>query len=414
MNLANPQIVLDAKESVVEIKNYLNKIKIIKQLYAGGNNTANNIGQLMGISLPTVSLLLGDLLEDGMVVKDGRGASQGGRKPDLYGLVADSFFIVAIDLGKFSTRVAIYNTKNEKVSAIHHLRLTLNNKAETIDEIYRFTSDIIKGSKIPEDKMIAIGITMPGLVDSEAGINHTYLKVGKKTLREQLEKKFGRKVFLENDARAMTLAEYKFGYKENHKNVLGIFVDWGIGLGIIIDKKLYCGCSGFAGEFSHSPLFDPKGINCTCGKKGCLETVASGTALVRLAKEAISLNGESILARMAKEKGTELEPGLVVKAALAGDQKSISILSDVGFDLGKGIAILIQLLNPELIILGGSIAEAKNFILTPIQQALNIYCMPKLSEKTGIKLSKLGSEAGLKGAVANVNEQIFEDIINDN
>jgi predicted NBD/HSP70 family sugar kinase len=353
---------------------------------------------------------LGDLLVDGLVIKEGRGASQGGRKPDLYGLAADSFFIVAIDLSKFSARVAIYNTKNEKVTEIHHLKLTLNNKTETIDEIHRFTSDIIRDSKIPQDKLVAIGITMPGLVDSEAGINHTYLKAGKRTLKEQLEKKFDQKVFIENDARAKTLAEFKFGYKENHKNVLGVFVDWGIGLGIIMDKKLYRGYSGFAGEFSHSPLFDPNGINCTCGKKGCLETVASGTAAVRLAKEVILLNEETILGQMAKEKG-ELDPSLVVDAALAGDQKSISILSEVGFELGKGIAILIHLLNPELIILGGSIAEAKNFILTPIQQALNIYCMSKLSDKTGIKLSKLGSEVGLQGAVANVNEHIFEDII---
>src|SRR5690606_3285544 len=414
MDLVKPEIVLQKMESVVEIKNYLNKIKIIKFLYTEGSNTANNIGQIVGISLPTVSLLLGDLLEEKLVVKQGRGESQGGRKPDLYGLAEDSFYILALDLDRFSTRVTIYNTKNEKVTTVHHLKVALNNEAATIDKIHQFANKVITESNIPEEKIIAIGITMPGLVESMAGINHTYLKVGKTTLKEQLEEKFGKKVYIENDARAMTLAEYKFGTGENQKNVLGIFVDWGIGLGIIIDKKLYRGFSGLAGEFSHSPLFDSKGINCSCGKRGCLETVASGTALLRLAKEAIAINSETILARMAREIGEELEPSWVIEAALAGDQQAISILSEVGLDLGRGIAILIQLFNPELIILGGSISEAKSYILTPIQQALNIYSMAKLSEKTEIKLSSLGKEVGLTGAVAIVNEHIFEETINQN
>lgn len=410
MDLINPEKVLGQMESVVERKNYLNKIKIVKLLYTQGSNTANNIGQIIGISLPTVSLLLGDLLAEKLIVKQGRGESQGGRKPDLYGLAEDSFYILAMDMDKYTTRVTVYNTRNEKVIPVQQLKVTLNNEGQTLDKIYQFASQVILDSKVPEEKIIAVGITMPGLVESVAGINHTYLKSGKASLKEQLEKKFGKKVYIENDARAMTLAEYKFGTNEEHKNVLGIFVDWGIGLGIIIDKKLYRGFSGLAGEFSHSPLFDSKGIHCSCGKRGCLETVASGTALLRLAKEAISINDETILARLAKDKD-ELEPSWVIEAALAGDQQAISILSEVGQDLGRGIAILIQLFNPELIILGGSIAEAKNYILTPIQQALNIYSMAKLSEKTEISLSHLGKEVGLIGAIAVVNEHIFEETI---
>ena len=411
MNLIDPIVVLEKKEGVVEIKNYVNKIKIIKELYTSGSNTASNIGQAVGISLPTVNLLLTDLLEEQIVVKEGRGQSQGGRKPDLYGLAGDSFYVLAIDLNRFSAKVAIFNTKNERVSKIHSKNIPLNNEADTIEIIFEFSNGVMEHSGIPTDRIIAIGITMPGLVDGVSGVNHTYLKPGKKSLKELLEKKFDRKVFIENDARAKTLAEFRFGQNKTCKNVLGVFVDWGIGLGIIIEGKLYRGYSGFSGEFSHSPLFDNKEISCTCGKRGCLETVASGTAIVRLAKEAISLDADSILARMSTEN---LDPSVVVDAAIAGDQRAIGILSDVGLDLGRGIAILIQLLNPELIIIGGAIAEAKQYITTPIQQALNIYSMAKLREKTEIQLSQLGTEVGLKGAVAIVNEHIFEDIIQYN
>src|SRR5690606_9984469 len=214
MDLANPKVVLDKLESVVESKNYLHKIKIIKHLYVRGSNTASNIGQQVGISLPTVSLLLADLLDDQLVVKEGRGASQGGRKPDLYGLGDDSFYIVAIDLSKYSARVAIYNSKNTKVSEVQQLKISLGNDAETLNKLHRFTLEAIKKSKVSDKKIIAIGVSMPGLVDSKTGINHTYLKAGKKPLKDQLEKLFGKKVFVDNDARAMTLAEFRFGHPE--------------------------------------------------------------------------------------------------------------------------------------------------------------------------------------------------------
>jgi predicted NBD/HSP70 family sugar kinase len=290
-------------------------------------------------------------------------------------------------------------------------KINLNNEKETFDQLCKLIEQYLERSGIPSEKVIAMGFSMPGLVDSIGGVNYTYLRFGKKTLLENLELRFQKKIFLENDARAMTLAEYKFGSEHTHKNVLGIFIGWGIGLGIIIDGKIYQGASGFAGEFAHSPIFESKEISCTCGKKGCLEAVASGTSIVRLALEAIKLDSDSILSRMVRERQGDLVPELVVEAALAGDQRAITILSETGLDLGRGISMLIQLLNPELIIIGGSVAEANQYLITPIQQALNIYSMAKSRESTKLALYKLGKDVGLFGGVAVVNEKLFDDII---
>ena len=128
-------------------------------------------------------------------------------------------------------------------------KLVLNNERETFDRIADLTEAYLQKSGIPSEKIIAIGISMPGLVDAVGGVNYTYLRFGRKTLLDSFEERFQKKVFLENDARAMTLAEFKFGPDHTHKNVLGVFVGWGIGLGIIIDGKIYRGASGFAGEF---------------------------------------------------------------------------------------------------------------------------------------------------------------------
>jgi predicted NBD/HSP70 family sugar kinase len=411
MNLINPKNALDKIEGVVETKSYINKLKLIKNLYTKGSNTAGEMCVEVGISLPTVNSLLGDLMASGEVIKQGRAESQGGRKPDLYRLADDSFYLISVDINKFRIRTAIYNSSNKAITENETLKLPLNNEKETFDKICDFIIQHKEKSGLPDHKIIAVGISMPGLIDAVHGINHTYLKFGKKSLVENFEARLERKVFLENDARAMTLAEFKFGHNDQYKNVLGIFIGWGIGLGILIDGKIYQGASGFAGEFSHSPIFESRDITCSCGKKGCLESVSSGTAIVRMAKEAIENDQESILARLAKENNGEVEPYLVVDAALAGDQRAITILSEAGLDLGRGISILIQLLNPELIIIGGSVAEAKQYLITPIQQALNIYSMAKARENTELALYKLGKEVGLLGGVAVVNEQIFEEVL---
>lgn len=411
MNLIDPKKNLEKISGVVETKSYINKLRLIKNLFTKGSNTAGEICNEVGISLPTVNSLLSDLMASGEVIKNGRAESQGGRKPDLYQLATDAFYILSVDINKFRVRVAIYDSANTAVTEPAILKITLNNEKETFDRICDFVLEHKDKSGLENDKVIAVGISMPGLIDSINGVNHTYLKFGKKSLVENFESRLGRKVFLENDARAMTLAEFKFGHNDNYKNVLGIFIGWGIGLGILIDGKIYQGASGFAGEFSHSPIFDSSDITCSCGKKGCLESVASGTAIVRMARQAIATDSDSILARMTRDNNDEIEPYLVVDAALAGDQRAITILSEVGLDLGRGISILIQLLNPELIIIGGSVAEAKQYLITPIQQALNIYSMAKARENTQLTLYKLGKEVGLLGGVAVVNEKIFEDVL---
>ena len=411
MHLINPQEALSKIEGVVEVKNYLLKIRLIKNLYQKGASTANEICGSMGISLPTVNTLLMDLIRSGEVIKQGRAASQGGRKPDLYRLEPDAFYVLGVDLSKYTISLALYNCHQAQVNdkVIH--KLVLNNEAETFEQLCLHLESYISASGFPSQKIIAIGISMPGLIDAKAGINHTYLNFGGKSLQAHLESRFPQAVFLENDARAMTLAEFKFGAAKSTQNVLGIFVGWGIGLGIVIDGKLYQGTSGFAGEFAHSPLFESQEINCTCGKKGCLEAIASGTSIVRMAEEVLLLDKDSILARMAKAYKGPLDPNLVVNAAKEGDQRAITILSDVGLNLGRGISMLIQLLNPELIVLGGVVAEANQYILTPIQQALNVYSMAKSREKTQLALYQLGQEVGLVGAIAVVTDKLFEEVL---
>ncbi|WP_242923238.1 ROK family protein [Pontibacter liquoris] len=352
------------------------------------------------------------MISEGLVEKQGRGKSVGGRKPDLYGLKDNSLFVLSIDMERFKTRMAIFDNNNNNITQIHTFPITISKDLRAVGQLYEHASHLIQTSGIDTAKLMGIGISMPGLVSSGAGCNFTYLRTppGSESLQQLLEKKFKKPVYIQNDVKSAALAEYRFGLASNRKDVLVLSMDWGIGLGVFMDGKLRGGASGFAGEFGHIPLIED-GVLCHCGKRGCLETVASGIALARMAKEGIKAGQSSLLNKLSDQELEQIEPSVIIEAAVMGDQYAINLLSEVGMNLGKGIAILIQLFNPELIVLGGKIAEAKQFITTPIQQAINTYCMAQLRENTSIASSELGPDAGIMGSVATVMENIFESQI---
>ena len=396
----------------VERKKHLQKIRIIKHLYVKGAKSNAEICNRFSISSPTSMGLLNELMQEGLVEKQGRGESVGGRKPDLYGLRDNSLFVLSIDMEKFRTRIAIFDNNNNNITGIHTIPIRVSKDLSAVQELYEHANSLILSSGIDPDKLMGIGVSMPGLVSSKDGNNYTYLLTGKneRSLQELLEMKFNKPVYIQNDVKSVTLAEHRFGAAHGKRDVLVLSMDWGIGLGAIMDGKMRIGTSGFAGEFGHIPFVED-GLLCHCGKRGCLETVASGLALVRKAKEGIKSGQYTLLNELSEEEIDNLDPQAVIDAANQGDQFAINILSETGINLGKGIATLIQLFNPELIILGGKIAAAKQYITTPIQQSINTYCMTQLREKTSIALSELGQHAGIMGSVATVMENIFENHI---
>lgn len=392
--------------NVVEQKNNFQKRKIIKNLFLHGAMTNTDLGKYVKLSTPKIISLLNELKDEGLVEELGQGNSSGGRRPNLYGNKEDAFYIIGISINIYKTSVSIYNAKNQKVTDDHILTLTISHGTSIIDPIVEFTETVIHEKQIPREKILGIGIEMPGMVDSSTGINKTYM-VSDQPVADIFSKKFGIEVLIENDAKTRAFAELRFGLAQHKKNSLVVHLDWGIGLGIIVNGKLYKGRDGFAGEFGHLPMVD-NGMLCKCGKQGCLETIASGTAIARMAREGIKSGRSSFLGTLTENETENNEIRTVVQAASMGDQYSISLLANVGHWLGKGFAYLIQIFNPEVIILGGRISEANQFILPPIQQAIQIFCNPELGNEVDIKVSELGSQAGIQGVAALTLEHILD------
>jgi len=244
---------------------------------------------------------------------------------------------------------------------------------------------------------------MPGFVDIKGGVNYSFLQLANNgSITEYLAQKIGLPVFIDNDSSLIALAELRFGSARGEVNTMVINIGWGIGLGLIIHGELFRGHEGFAGEFSHIPLF-LNGKLCSCGKLGCLETETSLLLTVQSAVEGLKAGRLSKIREIPNED-LELTCDAIIKAAKEGDQFAIELISKAGYNIGKGVAILIHLLNPKLIILSGRGSSAGQIWQAPIQQALNEHCIHRLHQGTGIKVSKLGKEAELIGAAALVME----------
>lgn len=392
------------QSQAVEIKKTSHKKQILRAIYFSGPLSNSELSKLIKLSTPKINSLLVELIEDGLVTDLGRGDSSGGRRPNIYGLVEDGFYVVGITINITRTIISIFNANNQEVSGPHYFPIKLRSDIAVFNEVNRELEKVVRESNISRNKILVAGIELPGLINQKQGINKTYFP-HVTNLYEELVQLFGIPVYFNHDSKVRTFAEQHFGLAKNKKNVLMLQADWGLGLGIIIDGKLYAGKSGYSGEFGHLPIAD-NGILCTCGKQGCLETIASATAVARMAKEGIRKGSSSLIQELVKDDIDQIEISHVIQAANSGDQFAISLFSDVGYWLGRGIAYLIQIFNPELIIIGGRVAEASQFISAPIQQAIHTFSNQDISNDMEIKFSELGSKAGTMGAAAYALEKI--------
>jgi predicted NBD/HSP70 family sugar kinase len=391
-----------------ELKKYRQKKKILHLLYQFDSLSGTSISSKLGVSFPTALTLLNDLAKLNFVETFGTGVSSGGRKPNMYRLSNNSIYVIACELGRYKAKITIYNSHNQPVTSILSFETNIDDD-ELVEKIYINAQSLIQESNIDENRIYGVGLNMPGLIDENLGINHTIKKEEYRNVKQRLETRFGKMVYVNNDARMQAYGEYIFGSAKGHLNAVVINWNWGIGMGMILNGKLYNGSTGFAGELSHTKFVDD-GDLCICGKRGCLETVASSNFLVKNAAKGIDENVVSQLTLGFKIRLHELQPEDVINAAKSGDEFAISLLNKIGLALGKGLSVTIQLLNPEIIVLGGVISQANRFVLTPIQQSLNRYCLDKISSNVKIVISENWEQAGLLGVSAMLFHHLFGDI----
>ena len=380
---------------------------IIKRLYFDKALSCAELSEILDKSIPSVSKSINELIEEGFVIEQGYAPSSGGRRPLMYSLQPTAMYIVTVAMDQLSTRIQMLDLLNNPVADIAMTELKLLGNPDALSTLINYINEYIAATGIPKEKIAGIGIGMPGFINATEGINYTYLESAGQSLTRIITEKTGVQTYIENDSSLIALAEQKFGIAKSHKDVMVINLGWGIGLGMIINGEIYRGHNGFAGEFSHIPLSED-GALCTCGKRGCLEAEASMLVVAEKAIKGIKKGHISSLQHTDKDQ-SKLVGNAIMEAANNGDQFAIELLSDAGYKIGKALAILIHIMNPESIVLSGRGAIVGKILLAPVQQALNKYCIPRLVSSTELLISDLGFTAELTGTAVLVMENFDKE-----
>lgn len=367
--------------------------KILQFLLQGGNKTIPEIREYSAMSLPTITKLMNELVEQGILIESGKRGSSGGRPPSLYGLNSNLGYIIGIELLINSFRLSIINLDHELIYEYEETdTFDLRNRDDAFNFVIRTVSDIISKNNIEPNKILGIGIGLTGRVNGKKGISYSFLNYDI-PLSKLFNDHWNFPVFIDNDTHLMALGEQHFGIANEKHNVIYVNISRGLGIGVISNGILHSGESGFAGEFGHIHFEDNDKL-CVCGKKGCLETVVSGYALE---------------ARF-RESNPNLPPmkyKQILQRIHTGDPSVSIILSDMGERLGQALSILVQTLNPGLIILGGRFAEVGELLRYPVIKGISLYGLPQLVADCEIRASSLGEKSTMLGAYALVMENVF-------
>lgn len=382
--------------SSIDGRNSFLKKEIIALCINDGDYSLADLSKELNTSIPTITKLVGELIDEGFLVDMGKQGTTGGRRPSIYGLNPSAGYLVGTEVRRKSISVAVTNFKGQLIDYYKEVPFVLKNSEESFRELCKLVTDLIEKIGISHDHVLAYGFNLSGRVNNETGYCFTYFIGEDRPIAAFLEDELECPVYVENDSRAMTYGEYICGVANNEEDMLFINVAWGLGMGMITDGKLSYGKSGFSGEIGHFPLLDNDQM-CHCGKIGCLETGASGSAIYRIFTEKLSEGRASTLAERFN-KGDEITLDNILNAANEEDVLAIEVVEEIGTVLGRAIAGLINIFNPELVVIGGTVSNVKEYLLLPIRSAIQKHSLNMVNKDTTIKLSKLGEKAGPVGA----------------
>ena len=378
---------LDKKDN----KNSILKKTILRLCIQSGEYSIAALSEQINTSVPTVTKLIGELIDEGFMIELGKSGTSGGRRPSIYGLNPEAGYFIGLDIRHTHASIAVTDFKGGLVCFEDNIPFILEIDEACLHTISKNIRDFFLEHELDWNRVLGMGISVAGRVNPKTGYSNLYSFDPDRPINKILSEDLDIPVVIENDSRAMTYGEYLSGVVKKEKNVLFVNVSWGLGMGMILDGRLYYGTSGYSGEFGHFPLLDNDQI-CRCGKVGCLETGASGSALVRMISEQLQSGRASSLSRIFKDQG-KVNLNDIFKAVQEEDILTIETIEKIGANLGRGLAGLINVFNPQLVVLGGKVAMAGDYLLLAVRSAVKRHAQTIANQDTAIKFSKLRNQA---------------------
>lgn len=386
----------------------LNRALVLDLIRRQGPISKADVKRITGLNFTTVTNAVTDLVGEGLVQEIGLGNSSGGRKPVLLTLNSTARYVLGCELQSTELVIGLFDLTGRLVAQVQEPKDPATSPQEVVERIKDGVRRVLLEGEVPRVRVEGLGVAAPGPLDSRTGILRTPPNmIGWRDvpLRQMLEQALDLQVVVEKDGNAAALGEAWFGAGQQVHDLVYIIIDAGIGAGIVSGGHLYRGKQSGAGEIGHTTI-DIDGPRCSCGNYGCLEAIASGFALARKAGEAIRRGVATQLAQYGDGEAAFGVPQILA-AAEAGDKLALDLLDECGRTLGIAVANIVNMYNPELIVLGGRLAQHSPVVLGRAQELGRSRAFSVLAQEAKIVPSALGDQFLVTGAAALILAQLF-------
>lgn len=399
-----------AKDIIKYIKNINRKPsvprRLLEQFIAKGASTIPELSKGIGVSLPTTTNALNELMGQGLVREIGKKADSAGRIPMVYDLEPTAGYFVGVNPEMDCLALAVSDFCGNLITEKQIVPYVYENTPESLAEMGKIINVFIDNLPIKREEILEVCVNVAERVRPMEGRAYNMFTFLEDPLAEKLTELLELPTCIENDSRSMTYGEFIKGCCKGKKDVIFVNVCWGLGIGIIIDGKLYYGKSGYSGEFGHMTAYN-NNIICHCGKIGCVETEVSGRALKRKLTENILAGKPSILSDKVLKQKEELTLEDIMDAIAKEDVLSLATLQHIADELGKQLAGIINIFNPEMLVIGGEMSVTGDYLTLPVNMGIKKYSLNVMNEDSQIVTSELKDQAGVIGACLIARQKLL-------
>ncbi|MBL8079391.1 MAG: ROK family transcriptional regulator [Anaerolineales bacterium] len=383
---------------------------VLRQIHTQSPISRAQLAVLTGLNKSTVSSLVDDLIERNLVCETGMNSTGAGRPATLLEINCNAGSIIGVELGVDFVSVAVTDFLGNIIWRRKEDADPSEDQKKMINQTLQIVKEAMTVAKKKGPRIFGIGLATPGTVDLKEGVlifapNLHWRNV---PFRKLFSEQTKLKVFIENDANAAAISEHLFGTARQCRDFLFVFAGVGIGGGLFLNGELYRGKNGYAGEIGHSPITaEPSQTICHCGNRGCWETYANQYSIIQRVQARLEVKRSSIVPKLMAEQKSPLTIPLIKQAADAGDMEARESFIEAGHAMGQGFAGLINIFNPEKIILGGPLSIAGDYLLPTIKDTIARHSLTEIDQQAEVLISPFGPDASLIGAIAIVADDVL-------
>ena len=382
--------------------------RLLAQFISHGASTIPEIAKAVGVSLPTATSALNELIKAGIVKEIGKKDHSPGRIPMVYDLIPTAGYFVGANPEMDCLALAASDFSGNLITEKVRVPYEYENTPESLERLGEIINEFIATLPLAKEEILQVCVNLAERVNPFEGRAYNMFTFLKESLTDKFTELIQLPVCIENDSRSMAFAEYCKGCCKGVKDVIFVNVCWGLGIGIIINGQLFYGKSGYSGEFGHMTAYN-NNIICHCGKIGCIETEVSGRALKRKLTEKILEGKTSILSDKVLNKKEELSLQDILDAIAKEDVLSLATLQHIADELGKQLAGIINIFNPEMLVIGGEMSVTGDYLTLPVNMGIKKHSLNIMNEDSQIVTSELKDLAGITGACLMARHRLLSE-----